>query len=330
MYNSKLLTLKRIEEDLATIIHKDKSSWVELYRLMQRVQDEELWRAAGHKSFTVWVRDLAVANSVHESLLWKRKNAGAIYEGYQERALKKGKKPVAMESLTVSPDNFELVKKISQGNLEEQDQLIDKVVNQEITRKDLKSTWQTVRALKESQGTAAVRKNHRTELNTNEDLNQIDAAQVAISLNEKRWLEKAFGKLNEKSTNRCRRIFNSLAEVAVFSGSSRYSRRIDLLILENMTNEEHYRINLHGIEIKVSSSDLNSDHKMSEYTEFVDFFWLAVTEELVDQAQDFILKEWGLLVIDSDNEVHLKQRPSKLKPQRREETLQTALIKVLN
>lgn len=326
MSNSNSLTLERIEEDLARIIRKDKASWVELYRLMQQVQDNELWRAGGHRSFTMWVTALAKRNGIHISLLWKRKNAGAIYAGYQERAAEKGKETVEMESLKVSPDNFELVKRISQGNLVEQDKLIDKVVNQELTRKDLKSTWNTVQALKNSQGNEAARKNHHTKLNDT----RIDATQVAISLNEKNWLQQVFGPLYATSTSRSRRIFNSLAEVPVYTGSSRHSRRIDLLILENMTHKEHFKINLHGIEIKVSSSDLKNDHKMSEYTDFVDFFWLAVTEELLEIARDYILEEWGLLVIDSNNEVKVYQEPLRLNPGRKVETLQTALVKVLN
>lgn len=327
-------TLKKIEEDLAKIIQKDKASWVELYRLMQQVQDEKLWQEAGHQSFTVWVRALAITNHIHESLLWKRKNAGSIYAGYQERAAVQGRRTVPMEALNVSPDNFELVKKIAQGNLKEQDELIDKVVDQSITRKDLKSTWQTVQALRESQGISATKKNHHDNQEKNEQTKlkepELDAAQVAISLNQRNWLSETFGTLYEQSQKNSRRIFRSLAELPVYTGTSSYSRRIDLLIIENMTQEEAYQLNLHAIEIKVSRSDLLHDQKMSEYTDFVDYFWLAVPETLQADAETQLLPEWGLLVIDSNNHMQVKQKPNRLKPNKKEATLQTALLKVLN
>ena len=51
--------------------------------------------------------------------------------------------------------------------------------------------------------------------------------------------------------------------------------KIDVLIAETITETERDHVTLRGIEIKVNLNDLKSDHKMAEYTDFVDYFYIA-------------------------------------------------------
>ena len=57
---------------------------------------------------------------------------------------------------------------------------------------------------------------------------------------------------------------------------------------------------MHGIEIKVSRSDLEHDDKMAEYTQYVDCFWIAIPPHLVDDAKDLAMPCWGILSVDEE------------------------------
>lgn len=109
--------LKTIEEELEKILIKEKRSWVRLFELIREVELDALWKPE-HPSFTRWIRHLAYESGLTESLIWKRKKAGEIYSDYQKRARKNGITVPKIEDVDVSPDNFELVEKISQGNRE--------------------------------------------------------------------------------------------------------------------------------------------------------------------------------------------------------------------
>ena len=120
-----------------------------------------------------------------------------------------------------------------------------------------------------------------------------------------------------------------MTEFAVQTGTSHHARRIDALVLENMTPNEPGKISIHGIEIKVDKSDLLNDHKMQEYLDFVDFFWIAVPELLVDEAQSVIADGWGILTIDNDKKINVAVFAKKRKAICREQTLESAINKLL-
>ena len=83
--------------------------------------------------------------------------------------------------------------------------------------------------------------------------------------------------------------------------TERAVRRIDAVIIENQTAARDYgnyhHVYIHGIEIKVSQRDLLNDHKMTEYTPFVDFFYIAVPEELVPDVEQIRMETWGIIAI---------------------------------
>ncbi|WP_455539617.1 MmcB family DNA repair protein, partial [Terrisporobacter sp.] len=112
--------------------------------------------------------------------------------------------------------------------------------------------------------------------------------------------------------------------------TSRSARRIDALIVETYSTEDSYSVGLHGIEIKISKSDLKRDHKMQEYTDYCDYFWIAVPEELVDTAKDLIVDGWGILALDAKSGsispvVHAKRHDAIF----RDMTMSTALNKLI-
>ena len=121
--------------------------------------------------------------------------------------------------------------------------------------------------------------------------------------------------------------YKVFTEFPVFAGTTRHSRRIDALICENLT-EERWKLNLHAVEIKVYKSDLTNDYKYTEYSDFTDFIWLAIPEELVEVARETKLDKCGILII-KDNKVQVIERAQKLDAIRREECLSRLALKLL-
>ena len=106
------------ESALLQLLKTDRSNWCQIYRLMQRVEDEQLYAAGGFHSFTAWVNHLAGEAGVHVSLLWRRKKAGKFYVSYQEQAATRGVEVPALEAAGVSAEDLSLVEKIAGGSAE--------------------------------------------------------------------------------------------------------------------------------------------------------------------------------------------------------------------
>ncbi len=324
--------LKRIEKELSQLLQIDKKNWVKIYELMKAVKAQSLWANTYH-SFTAWVRYLAKSNSTHESILWKRQKQGKIYEEYEKRALQQNRIVPRMENLKVSPDNFELIDKIAQSNEQIRDELMDKLLKNEIQRRDLKRAWDTVRTEKEAKNQKARKINAYDKLEINAETQQIHqsalkAVDIILALKTPLWLQNSFSTICNSKNDK--RVYSPFAEFAVYTGTSRHSRRIDIMIMENMTCEFNYELKLHGIEIKVSKNDLLKDEKMSEYTDYCDYFWLAIPEELLEYAQNVTLDGWGIIIIKGEEmKPEVYQNAKRQNAIFRQESLTTALLKLL-
>lgn len=70
-------------------------------------------------------------------------------------------------------------------------------------------------------------------------------------------------------------------------------------------------------------------YEMQEYADYCDYFWLAIPEELVDDAIDYVLDDWGILVYhrnkDGSGELKCLQKPKKLNATMREFALVEAI-----
>lgn len=350
MDNINIVNIKKIEEiekELSMILEVDKKSWVRIWELMTEVDNDNLWKNK-YTSYTAWVRHLSNKYKIHESLLWKRKSAGNIYLKFYKRATEKGIDVPDIHNVSVSPDNFELIEKIAQGREDIADDLTIKTLNGELKRKDLKNAWTTVKEKGQRNGKKVVKSNGYDKLDVNnlvgEDLLEIfeegifiRSTDIVLALKDSLWLSSgAVGETFEiKGTKGYGRykhskyIYSAMTEFPVYTGTSRNSRRIDIAIFENITNENPFEINVHGVEIKVEGFDLYNDHKMSEYVDFVDYFWIAVPIKLKEYALKYIDSNWGIIVVDNDKKPSILKKPTKNNPIMKLETLTTALIKTL-
>lgn len=323
----KIDAIDAIETELESILSSDKKSWVRIYELMDTVEREKLY-SDQYSSYTKWVNALADKAHVHVSLLWNRKKAGRVYASYEERANAQGKSVPAMEDIAVSADNFNLIEKIAGNNTDVADELIDKVLQGDMKRSDLKNAWQTVKADREASGKKSVRVNAYDKESIDVKTETITATDIVLALSRRNWL------INNVDTYTDRYIqskYRVLTEFAVQTGTSHHARRIDALILENRTveAEKAYNVHIHAVEIKVSKHDLLSDHKMQEYTDYADFFWIAVPEELKADAESIMLNDWGLITIDEKKELHVIKKAELHDAIFRDQTIETALIKIL-
>lgn len=316
-----------IENELETLLSADKKSWVRIYELMDSVEKEKLYTDK-FSSYTKWVNALADKAKVHVSLLWNRKKAGRVYAAYEERAKERGRTVPSMNAVKVSADNFNLIEKIAGNNTDVADELIDKVLKGDMKRSDLKNAWKTVKADREASGKKSVRVNAYDKESVDVKTETITAADIVLALSRRNWLINNVDTYTDRYTVSKYRV---LTEFAVQTGTSHHARRIDALILENRTveAEKAYNVHIHAVEIKVSKHDLLSDHKMQEYTDYADFFWIAVPEELKADAESIMLNDWGLITIDEKKELHVIKKAELHDAIFRDQTVETALIKIL-
>lgn len=234
----------------------------------------------------------------------------------------------SMNAVKVSADNFNLIEKIAGNNTDVADELIDKVLQGDMKRSDLKNAWQTVKADREASGKKSVRVNAYDKEGIDVKTETITAADIVLALSRPNWLKKNVDTYTDRHIQSKYRV---LTEFAVQTGTSHHARRIDGLVMENLTvaAEKAYNVHIHAVEIKVSKHDLLSDHKMQEYTDYADFFWIAVPVELKDDALSIMLPEWGLITIDEKKELHVIKKAELHDAIFRDQTVETALIKIL-
>lgn len=328
------MQINEIENELRQLLVEDKKSWVRIYELMNEVDQGKLYTGS-FNSFTAWVNDLAIKTGVHVSLLWSRLKAGRSYAAFEKRAQEKGKTVPKMSEVKVSADNFNLIEKIAGNNSKVADELIEKVLDGGMGRSDLKNAWATVKADREARGLKPARVNAYDKPKTSEDSEKefsepnsegkITATDVVLALSKSSWLdEKKCENVHVNSK------YKTFTEFATRTGTTRSARRIDILVAENETLKTKIDdVNLHGIEIKVDKNDLLNDHKMAEYINFVDYFWIAVPEELVSEVEKIKAEEWGIISITKEKTAKIIYEAVHNPGLMREKTLSNLVLKLL-
>ena len=316
--------LKKIEAELAGYVKQDKKNWVRIYQLMHEVEEGKLYKERDDTpSFTSWVNALADDLGVHVSLLWARLKAGRTYAEYEGRAAKQGKSVTPLAALSVSPDSINLCERVAGKNATEMDDLIDKVVEGSLTRDDLRAA---ARAKRAAGGTMPTTRHDRIgAAERTEEASGLTASDIVVALRKPSWLTAA------RTDKYFEHVYHFFTEFRIPSGTSRHARRIDAMIAETVTAADLDEIILRGVEIKTDITDLRGDHKMQEYTNFCDYFYIAVpagSPELLEAAESVRRPSWGILTVTKDGKVTVEHAPEKLNPAFRDVTLTNCLIKL--
>ena len=334
--------LRQIEAELTDVLDKEKRNWTKIYELMSRVEQEKLYEQKENcKSFTQWVNMLAKDLHVHASGLWAKLKAGRTYAAYVERAEKRGMIAQRAEDVAVSVDTINLCATIAGKSVERQDSLLDRAIRGELSRQDLREAARAKSAesaRKYEKGLFNSEKKEEVQKVQNqqnpEEQQGITAADIIVALKSSSWIEyveKSFER--DEYITKVRKLY---AEFPVYTGTSRSARRMDAVILENISARERDEIVIRGVEIKVSVSDLMHDEKMTEYTDFCDLFYIAIPagdSELKKAVQAVMLPEWGLIEVSEGEEnvynyvAEVTIPAKKIQGVLRDRTLSTALIR---
>ena len=318
--------LKEIEKELSGCVKIDKKNWTRMYQLMSEVESSQLYKERQDTpTFTSWVNALAEDLGVHVSLLWSRKKAGKSYDEYKQRAEKKGRKVADLGDLSVSPDSINLCEKVAGKNATEMDRLIEQVVAGKLTREDLRAA---AKARKEISGLKGPRSRHDrvTAADRTETEASVTASDIVMALKKSTWLMVA------KGDERFNHVYQCFPEFRIDTGTSRHSRRIDALIAETVTSTEKDRVVLRGVEIKVDKNDLKGDHKMAEYTDFCDYFYVAIpadNQSLQETAESIIRPTWGIITVSKNGKIDVIKEARKREAPFRDQTLATCLVKLM-
>ena len=324
------MNIKKIEEEIEKILIKDKRSWVRLFELIREVEMNTLWKPE-HLSFTRWIRHLAYESGVTESLIWKRKKAGEIYSDYQTRAKKKGLSVPRIEDVDVSPDNFELVEKISQGNKDIKDDLMDKVLHRELKRSELLSAWKSVKTIRQNDPGSIVKKNSHSEVGCSEKEKELalSVSDIAISLTYSSWLDNfSDSNINSLTTHSQRKVYKLLPNFSFYSSLSNRSHTIDFLVIENYTSKPH-QLNLHSIEVILTEEDLHRSFNSRQYQKHMNYLWIAIPSQLLEEIGPLISEDYGIIEIGMERVTTIVKNSPYTVSKNKLDMIQNVLIQIL-
>lgn len=321
------------EHELEDLVRNDKNNWTRFYLLMEKVEKEELYKQRNFKSFTSWLKNFSLKNKIHESVLWNRKKAGRVYQQYQQLQSQKGIETEPIENIDVSMDSLVLLDKIQKKAPVLGAELIEKTMNKQVTRQDLRTAYKQIRDAEPPKKPGRKKKlTEEEEMAKQAEFNRNNATATKITqlFTSSMWLlgyettRKAF-KVAEQQDK-----YISLPEFRVYTGTSIKSRRIDVLALENVTvKTKLHQLHSHGIEIKVDKHDLLNDHKYTEYAEFVHFLWLAVPRELVELAEETAPPTVGIIAVEDDDTMIKVREAEKGNPLRLLDTFMVSTMKLM-
>lgn len=346
--------LEAIETQLTAAVRSDQGVWQKCYELMHEVEEGQMYASAGYKSFTQWVNTMAARVGCHVSVLWARFKAGRTYAEYAARAQAAGREVPQLEQIKISPDTIKLCSTVAGADAATMDHLLDKSLAGELSRADLRAAARAKKAQNpeaepETRHSAAADAAARAvqagqpgqaedgTADTDEQAEQaaqrrkhqqpeLTAAQIVLALKQsKDWIgEPDTGKYVDR---KCRHFTEFRAD----TGSSRAARRFDLLCIETLTAAERDTVVIRGVEIKVSKSDLEQDHKMQEYCAFCDAFYIAVPDvpEMIQTAEAVRLPAWGLLAITAAGALKIIHAAVLQPGLMRDKTIAAALIKLM-
>lgn len=321
--------MKEYENELITILNSDKNNWTKFYILMKEIEEKQLYKELNLNSFTAWVKSFSIKNKIHESVIWNRKKAGKVYENYVSIQKDKGLEVAPVERAQIGVDSLVLLDKIAKRDNKLGAELTEKAIQKEITREDLRNAYKTIRGdlHKNKVDNKLSTLSEKAEESIIKIKETITASKIVAALSKPRWLgeecsRKAFKSAYEQDK------YKTLTEFPVYTGTTSKSRRIDVLVAENLRVKEHFNLNIHGIEIKVSKSDLVNDMKYSEYAEFVNYLWLAIPSDLLEVSETIAPKNIGILIYKNDK-IEIQREAERLNPLKLNESLTTLSLRLL-
>lgn len=319
---SKEQLLLEKEKLLTSIVERDKKAWTEMYKIIQEIEENELWSPTFH-SFSQWVKQFSIKHGIHESLLWVRKRAGNVYLQYKTRH---PEAPPIEDLKKVSAESIVLVDKIEKDNTEVFDNLMSKVLSNKLSRGELRRTYQAVRTIRNTAIDSLNVDSQTAKTITYSEI--ITALDIVKTLGTTKWLnvQKAEHVVGHVGFERNKYI--SLAEFPIYFETDQKPLRMDILVAENVTSEVSHKIVLRGVDIKVKKEDLQHNYQYTKYVDYVDRLYVAVPEELKLIANDCVPVDIGIVTVLNGNAT-IYRESKRLSPKFRHNTLTTLSLKLI-
>lgn len=333
--NGLAMSLEDVEQKLANILAKEMATWIDIFKLLDYSEKKKLFRR-NHKSFTSWIRYFTEKIHIHESYIWRILRAGRILDRFYHGGIDvlSGKKINSFSIITVS--------KIANGDDNVMRELLQKTVDGEITGREIQRRYRKIKDDKRMLIEKEVYEKDRikTSENNEEYRNSTypTAKTIKDLLHNNKWFYRECS--NKELDNRIcveksldEGFFVAMDEFPVITWEAKTARRIDVLFVESYSTK-YDRVAVHGVEIKVSRNDLDHDEKMGDYADFVDYFWVAVPNDLVRKANYVIPEQYGVLSVayfdlEARYIVEIHRYPHSLDPSMREETLDRFCARLL-
>lgn len=347
--------LERAEKAIADAIAEQKHAWVSMYRVMQEVKNNELWKAKKkYHSFTAWEIDMAAKFGVQKRQLDDAMAAGRFYESVREKAAENGVELPKLEETpaAVSPVTLRDAEKWSRTKGEEETAaIVQKIADGDLKRREMAKLWK-----EEKKSGKAITYKSRHEKNaaaaTEQPQTVKDPNEITITADLIKQILKTDSSWIPAPTvpdgwevlkYQDRKTYAGLDEFRIRVGR-KSPDRVDVMafnVIETIRKDsknDAYEVYIHGIEIKVSPYDLINDNKFTDYAASCDDLWLCIPDapKMIDAAKakwEEFGQTFGVLVVNQSTYTvtRLLDCIHKLPNQgkNREETLATALIKLI-
>lgn len=299
-----------IERELSILIDTDKKAWVQMYLLLDKVEQENLWKPA-YSRFGAWLSHYAKEKNINESLLWHRRQAGRFYSRFAERAALRNHDVAKIEAINIPPDSLNIAERIAAKDDAVADELIGKLLNNEITRQELLSVWGRVKAdakaKKEQDLLEAIPYRYSSP-----KVRKVEARDIVMLLSKPDWLPASMkitlltiddGEDYLKKEKKFGCTYRTASQFPVRYSGLTYPYFLDLVVLENFSVDFYdkiYQTHIHAIKVVTTLKGLEDKKFLVDYPLFSDYTWLAVPEDLVE-ATSVIAPEWlGVISVCND------------------------------
>ena len=276
-----------IKAELESLQQGEVFVWGRMSRLLDLIDKTGYWRNYDH-SFTAWLQNNAPLLGIKISMAWRYLASGRFYLRLQQDFPFLIDKPLAEVSDELSPENLELVSRISRCAPDDIFKpLAIRVLSGKAKRSELRAAWLAFKPMlegKTARGRGVVAHMVKPEAISENDQRLVTALmknQLAIS--DSSWTKRGPLHIN--------RVF--------FNISPSYDRIFDAVVV---TRGQRSAFFLHGIKICLNSEVLSSFFikGLKSFIDECDTLWLAFPS-LPDVALiEKIPKPVGIITIDSN------------------------------
>lgn len=282
-----------LRHEITAIVSGEHWTWAQIGHLLDRVDKSGYWQSES-SSFTAWLKERAGEFGVKESTLWRYLTAGRYYVQLRKSLSHRQVTCPPLENLsdTVSPENLELLSKLSRAAPDEVIQeLAVKVIHGDITRAELRTTWQAYRPVLD--GRTARGGIDVPCINLN-DRNQWHSQLEAMVLTT----------LSTASPEWTGVVKPEVYELIMYSSplnrpTNHLSIVFDAVVV--VRENSHASLKIHGIEIKSGGYLDNMTRQFETMAPFCDAVWLATPASPKEISKANLPDFVGVMRIDEGN-----------------------------